>query len=132
LSHQSSSQPYPSGIVGPLGRQKSDTSFDKERPFVAVKRAHEQTRKFKEIQVSALCFFVVSSTWIAPVREFILFPPLMIMVFWDLIPWSLVDYTSDCQRICCLYVQSFFVVAAGFSKTLPATDRSTQCHSSRP
>ncbi|XP_049787724.1 tensin-1 [Schistocerca cancellata] len=29
-----------------LGRQKSDSSFDRERPFVAVKRAHEQTRKY--------------------------------------------------------------------------------------
>ncbi|CAB3376138.1 Hypothetical predicted protein [Cloeon dipterum] len=28
--------------VKPLSRQKSDTSFDRERPFVAVKRAHEQ------------------------------------------------------------------------------------------
>jgi len=59
LSHQSSSQSYPSGIVGLHGRQKSDSAFDKERPFVAVKRAHEQTRKFKEIQVSALCFVVM-------------------------------------------------------------------------
>ncbi|PNF23911.1 hypothetical protein B7P43_G13194 [Cryptotermes secundus] len=49
-SHQSSSASYPSGIIGPLGRQKSDSSFDRERPFVAVKRAHEQSRKFKETQ----------------------------------------------------------------------------------
>jgi hypothetical protein len=66
LSHQSPSVSYPSGIVGPLGRQKSDSAFDKERPFVAVKRAHEQTRKFKEIQVSAVfscvAVYVVSST----------------------------------------------------------------------
>lgn len=53
-SHQSSSASYLSGITGPLGRQKSDSSFDRERPFVAVKRAHEQSRKFKEMQVSAV------------------------------------------------------------------------------
>nr|CAD7587408.1 unnamed protein product [Timema genevievae] len=33
-----------------LGRQRSDTSFDRERPFVAVKRAHEQSRKYNETQ----------------------------------------------------------------------------------
>lgn len=64
LNHQSSSQSYPSGIVGLHGRQKSDSAFDKERPFVAVKRAHEQTRKFKEIQVSALCFLVMQGMWV--------------------------------------------------------------------
>ncbi|XP_069691756.1 tensin-3-like isoform X5 [Periplaneta americana] len=51
-SHQSSSTSYLSGGTGgsPLGRQKSDSSFDRERPFVAVKRAHEQSRKFKDTQ----------------------------------------------------------------------------------
>ena len=53
-SHQSSSTSYLSSAPGtsPLGRQRSDSSFDRERPFVAVKRAHEQTRKFKDTQVS--------------------------------------------------------------------------------
>lgn len=58
-SHPSSSASYLSGVTGPLGRQKSDSSFDRERPFVAVKRAHEQSRKFKETQVSA-----VNQSWI--------------------------------------------------------------------
>ncbi|PNF23912.1 hypothetical protein B7P43_G13194 [Cryptotermes secundus] len=58
-SHQSSSASYPSGIIGPLGRQKSDSSFDRERPFVAVKRAHEQSRKFKETQLREESF----SSW---------------------------------------------------------------------
>uniref|UniRef100_A0A1B6DJW7 SH2 domain-containing protein n=1 Tax=Clastoptera arizonana TaxID=38151 RepID=A0A1B6DJW7_9HEMI len=31
-----------------LGRQKSESSFDRERPFVAVKRSHEQNRKYSE------------------------------------------------------------------------------------
>jgi hypothetical protein len=53
-SHQSSSASYLSSVTGPLGRQKSDSSFDRERPFVAVKRAHEQSRKFRETQVSAV------------------------------------------------------------------------------
>ncbi|KDR23674.1 Tensin, partial [Zootermopsis nevadensis] len=47
---QSSSASYLSGGTGFLGRQKSDSSFDRERPFVAVKRAHEQSRKFKGLQ----------------------------------------------------------------------------------
>lgn len=50
----SSSASYLSSVTGPLGRQKSDSSFDRERPFVAVKRAHEQSRKFRETQVSAV------------------------------------------------------------------------------
>lgn len=53
-SHQSLSPSYLSGVTGLLGRQKSDSSFDRERPFAAVKRAHEQSRKFKEMQVSAM------------------------------------------------------------------------------
>jgi tensin len=56
-SYQSSSASYLSGGAGPLGRQKSDSSFDRERPFVAVKRAHEQSRKFKAMQVSAMYQF---------------------------------------------------------------------------
>lgn len=31
-----------------LGRQKSDSSFDRERPFVAVKRSHELNRKYSD------------------------------------------------------------------------------------
>jgi len=58
-SHQSSSASYLSGGTGPLGRQRSDSSFDKERPFVAVKRAHEHSRKFRETQVSAVNHFIV-------------------------------------------------------------------------
>lgn len=58
-SHQSSSSSasYQSGVTAPLGRQKSDSSFDRERPFVAVKRAHEQSRKFREMQVSPVNHF---------------------------------------------------------------------------
>lgn len=45
----------------PLGRQRSDTSFDRERPFVAVKRAHEQARKQGdgESQVSVAYLFII-------------------------------------------------------------------------
>lgn len=56
-SLQSPSASFLSGGTGPLGRQKSDSSFDRERPFVAVKRAHEQNRKFRGMQVSVVYQF---------------------------------------------------------------------------
>lgn len=37
-----------------VGRQKSEASFDRERPFVAVKRSHEQNRKYSDSTVRTL------------------------------------------------------------------------------
>ncbi|KAH9370848.1 hypothetical protein HPB48_009213 [Haemaphysalis longicornis] len=37
-------QPLPASTQQPIVRQKSDTSFDRERPFVSAKRSHQQAR----------------------------------------------------------------------------------------
>lgn len=39
-----------------IGRHKPD-HFDKERPFVAVKRSHELNRKYSDSTVSDVCAF---------------------------------------------------------------------------
>jgi hypothetical protein len=48
-SHHQELATIMSGIK-PLSRQKSDTSFDRERPFVAVKRAHEQQQNNRRLE----------------------------------------------------------------------------------
>ncbi|XP_063242064.1 tensin-1 isoform X3 [Bacillus rossius redtenbacheri] len=47
---QQSYQAMSNSAVTPLGRHKSDTYFDRERPFVAIKRVHEQNRKLLDSQ----------------------------------------------------------------------------------
>ncbi|XP_067001379.2 tensin-3 isoform X3 [Anabrus simplex] len=50
---QTTSSPYATSATNggsPLGRQKVESPSDRERPFVAVKRAHEQNRKLSESQ----------------------------------------------------------------------------------
>lgn len=44
--YTNAAQPYS------LSRQKSDSSFDRERPFVAVKRGYEQRAKYHDSPVS--------------------------------------------------------------------------------
>jgi len=54
-SHHQELATIMSGIK-PLSRQKSDTSFDRERPFVAVKRAHEQQQYNKRLESQTVSF----------------------------------------------------------------------------